>query len=159
MKRLKRLLVILVSMMAMVLAGCGSADNVEMKEFILDGDTISISMDESWKIEDLDTGIDLGAFTDDGNEGIVVMQYEKAIYGSNIQDISSLKELTEESFGISDSEKTDNPNISDVKNVETYSFVVTSDGVKGNGMILYGETDYAYYSIIYIAPKINEKKA
>ncbi len=159
MKRLKRLLVILVSMMAMVLAGCGSADNVEMKEFILDGDTISISMDESWKIEDLDTGIDLGAFTDDGNEGIVVMQYEKAIYGSNIQDISSLKELTEESFGISDSEKTDNPNISDVKNVETYSCVVTSDGVKGNGMILYGETDYAYYSIIYIAPKINAKKA
>lgn len=158
MKRTKKLLVILISLMAIALAGCGSGSNVELKEFLLDGDTVSICMDESWEAEDLDTGIDLGAFTSNGNEGIVVMQYEKALYAGNIQDISSLKSLTEESFGVEDSEKIDNPSISDLENVETYSCSVTSDGTKGSGMILYGETDYAYYSIIYIAPRINAKK-
>ena len=90
MKRTKKLLVILISLMAIALAGCGSGSNVELKEFLLDGDTVSICMDESWEAEDLDTGIDLGAFTSNGNEGIVVMQYEKALYAGNIQDISSL---------------------------------------------------------------------
>lgn len=159
MKRSKRLLVILASLMAIILVGCGSGSNVEMEEFILDGDTVSINMNADWEVEDLDMGIDLGAFSSNGNEGIIVMQYEKAIYGGNIQDISSLKSLTEESFGINDAEKTDNPSISGVENVETYSCTVTSDGVKGSGMILYGETDYAYYSIIYIAPRISAKKA
>lgn len=158
MKRSKKLLMIFVLLMAMMLAGCGSGSNVELKEFSLDGDTVSICMDESWEIDDLDTGIDFGAFSSNGNEGIVVVQYEKALYGSNIQDMSSLKSLTEESFGIDDSEKTDNPAVSDLENMETYSCSVVSDGTKGDGMILYGETDYAYYSIIYIAPRISAKK-
>lgn len=158
MKRSKRTLMILTFLMAIVLAGCGSAGNVELKEFSLDGDTVSISMDASWEVDDLDTGIDFGAFTSDGNEGIVVVQYEKALYGSNIQDMGNLKSLTEESFGIDDSEKTDNPAVSNLENVETYSCSVVSEGTKGDGMILYGETDYAYYSIIYIAPRISTKK-
>ncbi|MDE5908742.1 MAG: DUF1266 domain-containing protein [Lachnospiraceae bacterium] len=158
MKKSKKLLVILVLLMAIMLAGCGSGSNVELKEFMLDGDTVSICMDESWAIDDLDTGIDFGAFTSNGNEGIVVMQYEKALYGSNIADMSSLKSLTEESFGIQDPEKTDNPAIADLENVETYKCTLVSDGTKGSGMILYGETDYAYYSIIYIAPRISAKK-
>lgn len=158
MKRSKRLLMILVSLMAMILVGCGSGSNVELKEFILNGDTVSIRMDANWVIEDLDTGIDFGAFTEDGSEGMIVIQYEKMLYANNIDSIDALKERTDDSFGISGTEKLDNPNIPDMKNVETYSCDVASNGEKGDGIILYGETDYAYYSIIYIAPRISAKK-
>lgn len=161
MKRSKNLMIILALLMAMILIGCGSESNVKLKEFILHENMVSISMNESWTrvIQDPDTNIDAGVFSENGHEGIAVMQYEKMLYANNIYSIDTLKARIEDSFGLYNLKKTDNPDISDMQNVETYSCVYPSNGIKSDCMVLYGETDYAYYSIIYIADRIDVKRA
>lgn len=158
MKRSKYFLVALVSLMTMILAGCVSENNVEMKEFILYGDTVSISVNESWVTEELGMGYDVSVFTEDGKEGIVINQYEKVLCANSIYSMDTLKEKIEGSFGIYDLEEADNPNIPDAQNLETYRCVIPSNGVKGDGIISYFETDNAYYSIIYSALRINTEK-
>lgn len=158
MRKMWKKAVVLAALLALVLAGCGGKE-VVMKEFISEDETVSISMDETWKVEDMGVESWIAAFNDDGSEGIILMQLAKNVYGSNVSDMDAWKEVIESSYPMSGMEGVESPSVSGMNVEGTYSCEVTADGVKGAGRVLYGETDYAYYCILYAAPKINDNKA
>lgn len=156
MSRIRRGAMALAVLLALVLGGCGSKE-VVMKEFISEDETVSISMDENWRVEDMGAGTEgwLAAFNDDDSEGIIVMQVAKGLYGANVADMDAWKELIESSYPMSEMEEIEAPAVSGMNVSDAYKCEVTAEGVKGAGRVLYGETDYAYYCILYAAPRIN----
>lgn len=155
MKQLKKLWIAAVVAIAMLLGGCGEAE-VTLKEFTSANGAVSVSMNDKWALEDMGVDSWVAAFTEDGSEGIVVMQMPKQLY--DIDGIAGLKGMVEESFTASDAKAIDAPALPGISNVEAYNCVVTASGVKGQGITVYGETDYAYYGIVYAAKKINAGK-
>ena len=99
MKRSKKALLMLVMMLALVLAGCGSKE-VTMKEYTSSDGTVSINMDETWQVEDMGVGCEgwIAVFTEDGSEEILVMQMSKELYGANIPDMDTWKSVIESSY-------------------------------------------------------------
>lgn len=157
MNRLKKSRIILIVLMAVLLTACGKSSETIMREFSSADKTVAIRMDESWNSEDMGVENWVAAFTGDETEGIVVMQMPKTAYG-NISDIGGLKEMVEESFSVSGIEEIEKPEISSLSGVEAYKGKVNLEDVSGDGFIVYGETEYAYYSILYAAPALDEKK-
>lgn len=156
MSRIRRGAMVLAVLLALVIGGCGSKE-VVMKEFISEDETVSISMDENWRVEDMGAGTEgwLAAFNEDDSEGIIVMQAAKGLYGANVADMDAWKELIESSYPMSEMEEIEAPAVSGMNVSDAYKCEVTAEGVKGAGRVLYGETDYAYYCILYAAPRIN----
>ena len=158
MKCTRKNVVAVVIILALMLVGCGSKE-VFMKIFTSDDQTVRIWMNEEWSKEDMGTGSEgwIGATSKNGTEAIIVIQGAKNIYGV-VTDIDGWKELTNASCTMSEMKLIDNPSVPGMDGLETYSCTMSLDGVKGEGYVLYGETEYAYYSILYVAVKMNEAK-
>lgn len=148
--------------LGLLLAGCGSSGKeVVFKEFVSDDGTVSIQMDESWTVEKVndEDGSEgwISAFTEDDSEGVVVMQLSKSVYGVGT-DMDKWKEIIESTYPMSEMEDMEKPSVPGMNVDSAYSCVVTADGVKGAGRVVYGDTDYAFYCILYAAPKIDDKR-
>lgn len=148
--------------LGLLLAGCGSSGKeVVFKEFVSDDGTVSIQMDESWAVEKVndENGSEgwISAFTEDDSEGVVVMQLSKSVYGVGT-DMDKWKEIIESTYPMSEMEDMEEPSVPGMNVDSAYSCVVTADGVKGAGRVVYGDTDYAFYCILYAAPKIDDKR-
>ncbi|MDE7444951.1 MAG: DUF1266 domain-containing protein [Lachnospiraceae bacterium] len=157
MDRAKKSWMILIMLMAVLLTACSSKSGTIMREFSSADKTVAIRMDESWNSEDMGVENWVAAFTGDETEGIVVMQMPKTAY-NNISDIGGLRDMVEESFSVSGVEEMEKPEISGLSGIEAYKGRVNLEDVNGDGFIVYGETEYAYYSILYAAPALDEKK-
>ncbi len=161
MERLRRTAA-LVIVLGLLLAGCGSSGKeIVFKEFVSDDGTVSIQMDESWAVEKVndENGSEgwISAFTEDDSEGVVVMQLSKSVYGVGT-DMDKWKEIIESTYPMSEMEDMEEPSVPGMNVDSAYSCVVTADGVKGAGRVVYGDTDYAFYCILYAAPKIDDKR-
>ncbi len=166
MKKLKRCAVLLTTAFVLALTGCGglkeeTPKEIVMKEYVSEDETVSIQMDESWKAEDVneESGTEgwVAAFTEDDSEGILVMQLAKSVFGANA-DIDTWRDAIETSYQMSDIKEIEMPSIPDMEVEGAYSCVVTADEVDGAGLVVYGETEYAFYGILYAATEINEQK-
>ena len=163
MKSTRKKIVAVVIILALMLVGCSK--EVVMKEFVSDNQTISIWMNEEWQewsVEDRAIGNEgwIAASSQNGAEAIIVMQIAKNLYGVNITDMDSWKELINSSYTMSEMKSIDNPSVPgmDVSETCRCTITITADDIKGEGLILYGETEYAYYSILYVAMKMNAAK-
>lgn len=161
--RRKKGIIAVLALMAM-LAGCGSKE-VVMKEFTSKDQTVSIQMNEEWVEhediieEDLRWAAEgwIAMTSENGAEEIIVAQLPKHIY--NISDMDNFKELIKASYSVSVSQPVDSPSVSGMDVAETESCKITVENSTLDGRILYGQTKYAYYGIIYLAAvKINEAK-
>ncbi len=162
MKNTRKNVVTVVMILALMLTGCGSKE-VVMKEFTSEDQTVSIRMNEEWSEwgkEDMGAGNEgwIAASSKNGSEAIIVMQMAKNLYGASITDMDSWKELINSSYAMSEMKLIDNPSVPGMDVSETYRCTITVDNIKGEGHILYGETEYAYYSILYVAVKMNAAK-
>lgn len=160
MKTSKRLLTAAVLSVAMLFTGCGKAEEVVLADFTSEDGTISIQMNESWKTEDMGTENWLAAFNEEETEGIVALQLPKALYAGEINDMDDVKEMVEDSFEfeMSGTKEVEGLTVPGLSGLTTYSGAMTVEDVKGQAIVVYGETDYAFYSILYAAPKINKSK-
>lgn len=156
MRKVRRSMVLVAAVLALILTGCGG--EVVMKEFTSADETVSIQMNEKWTVQDMGSGSEgwVAAASANGSEAIMVMQLPKNIYGT--MDMDAWRKLINDSYSVSGAEAIENPSVPGMEVVETYGCSVTADGVKGEGRVLYGETDYAYYNILYVAMKINDAK-
>lgn len=159
MKIVRRNVVVTIMILVLMLAGCGSKE-VVMKEFMSEDQTVSIQMNEEWETESIGAGSEgwIVAGSENGSEAIIVMQAAKNLYSGSVSDIDGWKNLISSFYPMSETESVDNPSVPGMEVAETYSCTVTADGVSGDGRILYGETEYAYYSILYIAMKMDTSK-
>lgn len=158
----KKKAAILAAALLLLVTGCGNSEKeVILKEYISEDETVSIQMDESWEAEVVndESGSEgwVSAFTQDDSEGIVVMQLTKSVYGAGV-DMDRFKEVIESTYPMSELEDMEEPSIPDMDVDSAYSCVVTADGVKGDGRVVYGDTDYAFYCILYAVPEMTEQK-
>jgi len=152
----KKLSVIaIVLMFASVIAGCGGKE-VVMKEFSSPDETVTISLNEEWNSEDM--GVDgwIGASNKSGTDAAIVMQFEKM--SSGLSGIEDAKDLVESNYGFTDITEAEKPSMEGVTGIEAYTCKMDLEGAKGDGYIVYGETDYAYYAFVFAANRMNDNK-
>lgn len=145
----------IIMMLATVLAGCGGKE-VVMKEFKSPDETVTLQLDETWSTEDM--GVDgwIGASNKSGTDAAIIMQFDKM--SSGLSNIEEAKDLVESNYGFTDITETEKPVMEGVSGIEAYTCKMDLEGTKGDGYIVYGETDYAYYAFVFAANRMNDNK-
>lgn len=146
-----------------MLQGCGGGKPAtteellaDMQEFATPDGSASIYLNKDWITEDVGSETFITAGSKDGKEAVLLMQFPKGgIYP--IDSMESLEELVETSYGMTDAQDADGITVPGMSNVKAVTCKVESDGSTAAGYLIYGETDYAYYSIGFIANKIDDK--
>lgn len=130
----------------------------EMKEFSTGDGSVTISLDKDWDTEDLGVDFWLGAGSTDGAKAVLVMQFPKegTILPSDSMD--SVKSLVNESYGVTDETDTETPTIPGMTGVSASICKIDADGESAEAYLVFGETDYAYYSLMYVADTIGDKE-
>lgn len=157
------------AMMALMLGaamvqGCGGKTVTQeealakMKDFSTVDGTVTIKMNENWKTEDLGGDFWLAAGSENGAEAMLVMQFPKNGMFAGADSMDGVKDLVVDNYKITDSKTADVPAIPGMTNVEASLCSMTLEGEKGEVYLIYGETDYAYYSLMYVASKIGENQ-
>ncbi len=111
---------------------------------------------EDWKTED--AGVDgwIGAVSKDERDGLIIAQFVKGVDAATLEDI---KVAFEDTYSASEMTAEDgNGLVPGLENIEAYKCKMSVDGTKGDGYFVYGETDYAYYAILYVSEKMNDDK-
>lgn len=159
--RIISLFMVLVLALTM-LQGCGGKPATteellaDMQEFATPDGSASIYLNKDWITEDVGSETFITAGSKDGKEAVLLMQFPKGgIYP--IDSMESLEELVETSYGMTDAQDADMISVPGMSNIKAVTCKVESDGTTAAGYLIYGETDYAYYSIGFIANKINDK--
>lgn len=154
MKMKKRWSVIVaVLLVVAMLAGCGE---VAKKEFKAENETFSIQMDESWSPESMgDPGI-LAIFSKDETRGIIVAQFPKSL---GYADMETIKDSVETTFTMNNVTGAEAPaSIPGLENLSADTSGIVLEGQSEQCYTVYGESEYAYYSFIYIAKKVSDKR-
>ena len=139
------------------LAGCGTKEAEKpTKEFASSDGVVSVMLAEDWKTED--AGVDgwIGAVSKDERDGLIIAQFVKGVDAAALEDI---KVAFEDTYSASEMTAEDgNGLVPGLENIEAYKCKMSVDGTKGDGYFVYGETDYAYYAILYVSEKMNDDK-
>ena len=163
--------------MAVGVTGCGKSANeagteetaadaatakenilADMKEFTSESGSVSIYLENDWTIEDLGIDTWLGVHSSNGKEEVVVTQLPKNQYNGTVNSLDDLKKLMEESFNITDAQETEAPEVPGLSSLTAMTCTISTGTASGDGYIIYGESDYAYYMLAYSANTINDKK-
>ncbi len=140
---------------ALALGGCGKGDIPGKRFYSVDG-SISIMLAEDWQERDAGTDNWIGAAGRNGQDGIMVLQ---SVKGRDFSGPEGMQEAVKTVCRVSELEKLDGAGtVPGLTGLEAYRCKLDMGGVDGEGYIVYGETDYAYYAIIYTAKKIDEDK-
>lgn len=124
----------------------------DMQEVAFTDGSASFRFEKSWVNQE--TGMDnyLAMGDEKSNEMIMVFQITKqGVY--NIGSIDELVSMIETSYTISEQETRDDIEVPGMSGIKAYNCAWAVDSVKGAACMVYGETDYAYYAIGYMADK------
>lgn len=143
-------------MMAAVLTACGKTA-VPEKEFKSENEIISMKMSAEWEAEEMMAGMEgwIAAGNSIGSEAIMVAQFPK-----NGLDMDTVITEMEKNYEIVDTDSSvlTGLEISGLSVAEAYACKIMGEGMDSPAYVAYGESDYAYYSFIYIANKLNDKR-
>ncbi len=148
-------LIAVVMMLAAVIAGCGGKE-VVMKEFRSPDETVTIKLNEEWQAENMGFDGWVAAANKSGTDAVIIMQFEKTTSG--ISGVGDIQDVIKQNYGLSDVKEAEKPVIEGVTGIEAYTCKMDMDGTTGEGYLIYGETDYAYYAFIYAANRLNDNK-
>ncbi|WWR16628.1 DUF1266 domain-containing protein [Lachnospiraceae bacterium JLR.KK008] len=145
--------IVAVLLVVTMLAGCGETVK---KEFKAENETFSIQMDETWSAESMgDDGI-LAIFSKDETRGIIVAQFPKNM---GYSDMETVKDSVETTFTMNSVTAAEAPaSIPGLENLSADMSGIVLEGQSEECYTVYGESEYAYYSFIYIAKKVSDKK-
>lgn len=155
-----------VSLQACGIGGVKSQEEIltGMQEFSTPDGSASVYLDKDWEIQDLgleESGIDfwLCAASEDGNEIAVLMQFPKKGLNQLASSMDEVKDMVETSYGFTSGEEAaEVPEVPGMTNVEAVMGDAQVELSKAEVYVVYGETDYAFYAIMYGANKMNENK-
>lgn len=128
----------------------------DMKEFSTGDGSVSIMLNKDWVTEDLGVDFWLAAQGEKEEKAVLVMQFPKTspIFAvSGIEDVDAM--LTEQ-YGIKDAADAQAPSIPGMSGVKAKTCTLNSDGETVEAYTIYGETDYAYYALMYMADKMGD---
>ena len=157
-----------IMILTLTLTSCGvntdsksAMDNETVTQFTAEDDSVTIEAAGQWNQEDCSTIIGDDTYswltagwimlTDKNNAILMVSQYPKTLL--NIRDLDGLKQTFSSLFSMTNVKTVDNPTVSQMEVWETDTGKITDeDGTPGELLVLYGETEYAHYIIVYVAP-------
>ena len=157
-----------IMILTLTLTSCGvntdsksAMDNETVTQFTAEDDSVTIEAAGQWNQEDCSTIIGDDTYswltagwimlTDKNNAILMVSQYPKTLF--NIRDLDGLKQTFSSLFSMTNVKTVDNPTVSQMEVWETDTGKITDeDGTPGELLVLYGETEYAHYIIVYVAP-------
>ena len=146
------------------LAGCGTTTASEedllagMKQFELSNESASLYLDKDWETQD--TGLDtmLAAGTSNGSEAVFMDQFPKGSSYYPVESLDDVKKYVSDNFQASDEEEVEAFEIPGMSNVSVTKCKISSGGVNADACMAYGETENAYYTIIYMTNHWNDSK-
>ncbi len=156
MKTVKKTVVwLVVALLALTFAGCGKKEaDKPTKEFASPDATMSVMLAEDWQTEGEATDGMIGAYSKNGNDGVVILQLIKGVDASSLQDV---KDVVESTYKVSGKETMDGAGVAPgLENVEAYKCKIDLEGESADGYFIYGESGYAYYAMLYAAEKMND---
>ena len=153
----KKIAVVMVVLAAFLcLAGCGKKiDVANWKEYTSPDGTFSVKADEGYEIVDMQMDNWLALEAPDGRDSILAMQFAKS--GGLVGGFGSLGEaiaFVEESNQLSDKTEVEKPESTVLANIEAYTYKMTQDGYTEEFRVVYGETDFAHYMLMYSEAKL-----
>jgi len=147
--------VILVIFVAAMAAGCGGKGIPEKQFYSADG-SVSILLAEDWRQKDAGMDNWIGASNRNGQDGVMVLQ---SVKGRELFGLEDMQEAVKTVCRVSELEKLDGAGaVPGLTGLEAYRCKLDMENIDGEGYLVYGETDYAYYAIVYAAKSIDEDK-
>lgn len=146
---------------AAAIQGCGAATPEDllksMTEFKTTDGSVSIQLDKSWTTEDMGSESWLGAGSKSGDKAALIMQFPKKGANKMASSLDEVTALVSDNYDISGMTAVTAPEIPGMTEVTANTCKLTIDGDSGDSFLVYGETDYAYYAMIFVANKMNDK--
>lgn len=130
----------------------------DMKEYSSESGSVSIYLDGNMTTQDLGVDTWIGAESANSSDEVVIAQLPKNYYNGSINTLDDLQDMMEESFQITDAQSTDAPTISNLSNISAITCTLNSGTASGDGYIIYGESDYAFYMLAYSSTSITDEK-
>ena len=160
--RLKNMLALSLTMLfaAGMLQGCGFMQTQEsmlasMKEFSLGNGTASVYLNQNWIEEDLGEDFMLCAANALGSQVFMMIQCSKTGLGSWASTLEEVQEFFRDSYGFS-GEDAEAPEIATMNYVIAEQGQMYSEGIYVDAYVVYGETEYAYYVLLFGADSMND---
>ncbi len=159
---LKRTIVscLAVVFMAATFLGCGEKSTedylVDMEMFSTADGSASIYLDKNWDVEDVGVDFWLCAGNEAGTKVVLLMQFPKDGASIDVSDMEEVQELVKESYGLEEEEQTEVPEIPGMTNLTAGTGTMTVDGSSVDSYVIFGETDYAYYALLFGANNMND---
>lgn len=161
-KKLALVICLTAALASAALQGC-RAKNPEdmlarMQEFSTPDDTASIYLDKSWKTQEAPMDGWLIAASSREDNAVFLLQFIKNGLSSQAGSMEDVKDIIKTSYNLSGETKAEAPEVPGMTNVTAITGRMSVDSAEVDAYIVYGETDYAYYSMAYAADKMNDSK-
>lgn len=160
--RLVWMICLMTLIVAACLQGCGSPKSQEelladMQEFATPDGSAAIYLNKAWKTEDMGIDFFMAAMNDDETELAILMQFQKKGVNQMVSSMDEVKGFITEGYGYTaDGESVEAPEVPGMTNVEAEKGKAQVEDTSAEVYLVYGETDYAYYAILYGANSMND---
>lgn len=160
--RLVWMICLMTLIVAACLQGCGSPKTQEelladMQEFATPDGTAAIYLNKDWKAEDMGIDFFMAAMNDSETELAILMQFQKKGVNQMASSMDEVKGFITDGYGYTaDSESVEAPVVPGMTNVEAEKGKAQVEDTSAEVYLVYGETDYAYYAILYGANSMND---
>lgn len=153
---------VMTMLMAVGVTGCKEPTEEEMlagmKEYTAESESVSIHLDKDWPTEDVGIETWISAESENGRDAVVVAQLPKNQYSGSVDSQQDLQDMMDEAFQITEEETVEAPEVPGVSDLSAFTCKMSSGDTSGEGYVIYGESDYAYYMLAYVANNITESK-
>ena len=92
------------------------------------------------------------------DNAVFLLQFIKNGPSSQAGSMEDVKDIIKTSYNLSGETKAEAPEVPGMTNVTAITGRMSVDSTNVDAYIVYGETDYAYYSMAYAADKMNDSK-
>ena len=160
-KKLALVICLTAALASAALQGCRAKTPEDMlarmQEFSTPDDTASIYLDKSWKTQEAPMDGWLIAASSREDNAVFLLQFIKNGLSSQAGSMEDVKDI-KTSYNLSGETKAEAPEVPGMTNVTAITGRMSVDSAEVDAYIVYGETDYAYYSMAYAADKMNDSK-
>ena len=161
-KKLTLVICLTAALASAALQGCRAKTPEDMlarmQEFSTPDDTASIYLDKSWKTQEAPMDGWLIAASSREDNAVFLLQFIKNGLSSQAGSMEDVKDIVKTSYNLSGETKAEAPEVPGMTNVTAITGRMSVDSAEVDAYIVYGETDYAYYSMAYAADKMNDSK-
>lgn len=161
-KKLALVICLTAALASAALQGCRAKTPEDMlarmQEFSTPDDTASIYLDKSWKTQEAPMDGWLIAASSREDNAVFLLQFIKNGLSSQAGSMEDVKDIIKTSYNLSGETKAETPEVPGMTNVTAITGRMSVDSAEVDAYIVYGETDYAYYSMAYAADKMNDSK-